>query len=163
VFGKTKKYSVLIADDSEEDSFFMERALRESKHFQVVGSVRNGEEALAYLGGTGVYSDRQLWPFPDLILIDLKMPRLDGFQVLEWLQKQSFPSLKAVVLSGASIAGDIQRVRNLGADAFYAKTLQHAQLIEFVRNLETFLLDSTPLGTGSTPPSEPNNADPGSV
>ncbi|WP_050785932.1 response regulator [Pedosphaera parvula] len=146
-----KKYSVLIADDSEEDSFFMERALRESTRFQVVGSVRDGEEAVAYLGGTGTYSDRQLWPFPDLVLIDLKMPRLDGFQVLEWLQKQNFSSLKAVVLSGASIAGDIQRVRSLGADAFYAKTLQHARLIELVKNLEAFLLD--PTSVGAIPPS----------
>jgi CheY-like chemotaxis protein len=163
VLGKNKKYSVLIADDSEEDSFFMERALRESKRFQVVGSVRNGEEAIAYLSGTGVYADRQLWPFPDLILIDLKMPRLDGFEVLEWLQKQNFPSLKAVVLSGASIAGDIQRLRNLGADAFYAKTLQHAQLIEFVKNLEAFLLDSSPLEKSPMPPSGTSDAGSGSV
>lgn len=157
MLGKTsQKYSVLIADDSEEDSFFMERALRESTRFQVIASVRNGEEAVAYLAGSGPYQDRQLWPFPDVILVDLKMPRLDGFQVLEWLQKQDFPSLKVVVLSGASIAEDVQRVRSLGADAFYAKSLQHAKLIELVRNLESFMLQPLPekIEGGSLPPDD---------
>ena len=57
------------ADDSEEDSFFMERALRQSVRFELVGSVRNGEEAIAYLSGQGQYADRELWPLPQLLLM----------------------------------------------------------------------------------------------
>jgi CheY-like chemotaxis protein len=146
------KYSVLIADDSEEDSFFMERALRQSTRFHVISSVRNGEEAVAYLSGQGAYADRQLWPFPDVLLMDLKMPRLDGFEVLEWLQKNPRPDLKVVVLSGSSIQKDIEKVKALGADAFFAKTLEHAQLIELVAQLEKFLLAAGPHGEVPIPP-----------
>jgi CheY-like chemotaxis protein len=141
-----KKYSVLITDDSEEDSFFMERALREATRFQVVGSVRDGAEAIAYLSGQGAYADRQLWPFPDVLLMDLKMPRLSGFDVLEWLQEQNFPGLKVVILSGSSVAVDVQRVRSLGADAFYEKNEGHAQLIKLIKGLEDLLMASGPNG-----------------
>ncbi|MDB6125767.1 MAG: putative response regulator, CheY [Pedosphaera sp.] len=141
MFGKSnQKHFILIADDSEEDSFFIERALRESTRFQVIGSVRNGEEAIAYLAGQGPYADRQLWPFPHLFLVDLKMPQVDGFKVLEWLRKQNFPSLKVAVLSGSSILADIQKVQSLGVNAFYTKSIEHARLMELVRNLEAFLL-----------------------
>lgn len=148
----SQKCSVLIADDSEEDSFFMERALRQSVRFEVVGSVRNGEEAIAYLSGQGQYADRELWPLPELLLMDLKMPRLNGFEVLEWLQKQNFPGLKVVVLSGSSMAGDIQKVKSLGAGAFYTKSAQNAKLVELVRNLEEFLLNSGPNSEVPIPP-----------
>ncbi|MDB6020109.1 MAG: response regulator with CheY-like receiver domain and winged-helix DNA-binding domain [Pedosphaera sp.] len=139
-----QKYSILIVDDSEEDSFFLERALRQSTRFQVVGAVRDGEEAISYLSGLDQYQDRQLWPIPDVLLMDLKMPRLNGFEVLEWLQKQSFPGLKVVILSGSSMAGDIQRVKALGADAFYTKSAPNSKLVEMVGNLEQFLINSGP-------------------
>jgi CheY-like chemotaxis protein len=146
-----KKYSVLLADDSEEDSFFMERALRQARRFAVVGSVRNGEEAIAYLSGQGLYADRQLWPFPDVLLMDMKMPRVNGFKVLEWLQQQSFPGLKVVILSGSSVAMDVQRVKTMGADAFYAKTAQHAELLKLIEGLEELLMASGPNGEVALP------------
>jgi CheY-like chemotaxis protein len=141
-----KKYFVLVADDSEEDSFFIERALRKSTQFQVVSSVRNGEEAIAYLSGQGQYADRQLWPLPHVLLMDLKMPVLGGFLVLEWLQRRSFPALKVVILSGSSVASDIRKVRALGADAFYAKPAHHTGLSQVVNDLERLLLASGPNG-----------------
>ncbi|MDB6112557.1 MAG: putative response regulator, CheY [Pedosphaera sp.] len=147
-----QKCTVLIADDSEEDSFFIEKALRQSVIFEVVGSVRDGEEAIAYLSGQEQYADRQLWPFPELLLMDLKMPRLNGFEVLEWLRKQSFSGLKVVVLSGSSMAEDIQKVQSLGAVAFYTKSAQHAKLVELVRSLEGFLLNSGPNSEVPIPP-----------
>jgi CheY-like chemotaxis protein len=150
----SKKYHVLIADDSEEDSFFIERALRRATRFQVIASVRNGEEAIAYLAGGGQYADRQLWPFPDVILMDLKMPLLGGIEVLEWLQRQTFPALKVVVLSGSSVAVDIRELRGLGADAFYTKTAEHDRLMELVGNLEELLLSSGPNGEVSIPRSK---------
>lgn len=144
-----EKFSVLIADDSEEDSFFLERALRHSTRFELVGSVRNGEEVIAYFSGEGQYADRQLWPLPDLLLMDLKMPLRSGLEVLEWLKGQRFRDLKVVVLTGSSVAQDIEKVRSLGADAFYTKSLQHAKLIEMVKKLEEFV---TGAGGGNSPP-----------
>jgi CheY-like chemotaxis protein len=150
----SKKYAVLIADDSEDDSFFLERALRQSKHFQVVGAVPDGRDAIAYLAGEGMYADRQLWPLPDVLLVDLHMPDMDGLAVLEWRQQQNFPDLKVVILSGSNIAGDIQKVQKLGADAFYVKSAEHGQLLELIANLEAFLLASGPNGEVQIPLSE---------
>jgi CheY-like chemotaxis protein len=144
-----QKFSVLIADDSEEDSFFLERALRHSTRFELVGSVRNGEEVIAYFSGDGQYADRQLWPLPDLLLMDLKMPLRSGLEVLEWLKGQSFANLKVVVLTGSSVAQDMEKVRSLGADAFYTKSAQHAKLIEMVKGLEEFVVSAS---GGVSPP-----------
>ncbi len=141
-----RKYFVLIADDSEDDSFFFERALRQSRRFTVVGSVRNGEEIIAYLTGQGQYADRQLWPMPDVLMMDLIMPRLSGTAVLEWLHTHQIPGMKTVIISGSALAQDIQRVKELGAAAFYSKSAQHEKLLEMVRNLEEFVMAS-PSGT----------------
>jgi CheY-like chemotaxis protein len=137
---KPRKYSVLVADDSEDDRFFIERALRYSTRLQLVGAVPDGAEAIKYLDGQGVYGDRQLWPFPNLFLLDLKMPLKTGFEVLEWLQKQDFPQFKVVVLSNSALEQDITRVRNLGVEAFHTKSEKFTELLEVIKSLENYLL-----------------------
>src|SRR4051812_44557856 len=94
-----KCYSVLMADDSEDDRLLMRIIFRNHPWLVLAGEVFTGEQVQAYLNGTGIYSNRQKYPFPDVLLLDLKMPGLSGFGVLDWLQEQSFPGLKVVVLS----------------------------------------------------------------
>lgn len=136
------KFSVLIADDSETDRFFYERALCHSTRLQVVGSVRNGAEAIQYLAGSGRFSNRKLWPLPDLLLLDLKMPTKDGFEVLEWLQNgKEAPRVKVVVLSSSPLEQDITRSRRLGVNAFFTKNSELYKLEKLVKELEDFLLN----------------------
>ncbi len=137
---KPKKFSVLVADDSDDDRFFIERALRYSTRLHLVGALPDGAEAIKYLDGQGVYGDRQLWPFPDLFLLDLKMPNKSGFDVLEWLQRQDFPQFKVVVLSSSALEQDIARVRTLGVDAFHTKSSKFTELLDVVKSLENYLL-----------------------
>jgi CheY-like chemotaxis protein len=137
---RPKKYSVLVADDSEDYRFFIERALRYSTRLQLVGAVADGAEAIKYLDGQGVYGDRQLWPFPDLFLLDLKMPLKSGFEVLEWLQKEEFPQFKVVVLTNSALEQDIARVRGLGVEAFHTKSEKFTELLDVVKSLENYLL-----------------------
>ncbi|MDB6064793.1 MAG: response regulator receiver protein, partial [Pedosphaera sp.] len=89
-----EKYRVLLVDDSEADRFFLRRALSDNQKLTIVAEVEDGEEAIRYLGGVGGFSDRQKYPFPDLMLLDLKMPRATGYEVLAWLRTQSFVDLK---------------------------------------------------------------------
>src|ERR1700733_3259652 len=95
-----KKYSVLIADDYDADRFFLKQAINQhAPNLQVVAEVLDGTQVVAYLSGEDQYADRQLHPVPDLLLLDIRMPRMTGLEVLEWLQGQNFARLKIAVLA----------------------------------------------------------------
>ena len=139
------KSLVLIANDSEEDSFFLERALRQSARFHVVGSVRNSGETIAYLCEKGPYADRQLWPFPSVLLMDFHSAA-DRHEVMAWLKQQPGLHLKGTDLSGSPLKQDTRKVKELGAEAFSPNTSQHAELLRLVACLEELLLAAVPLG-----------------
>ncbi|HYV28568.1 MAG TPA: response regulator, partial [Candidatus Eisenbacteria bacterium] len=96
-----EKYLILMVDDSEDDCLFLKMAIDKAERLRFIGSVSDGEELLAYLSGKNDYGDRQRFPLPDLLLLDLKMPRKDGFEVLKWLQSQPFEGMIVVVLSAS--------------------------------------------------------------
>lgn len=134
-----EKYRVLLVDDSEADRFFMRRALKDNGKLAVVAEVEDGEAAMSYLSGKGGFSDRQKYPFPDLMLLDLKMPRATGYEVLAWLQTQSFEDLKVVVLSGSFLPEDIAKTLELGADAYHMKTVVKPEQEIMIRQIEGLL------------------------
>src|SRR4051812_31070214 len=109
--------TILIAEDRDDDVFIIKRGLVRAQieiHLQVV---RDGEEAISYLAGSGKYSDRDAFPLPWLLLLDLKMPRLDGFDVLKWIrQRPDFKSLIVVVLTSSEDIRDVNRAYALGAN-----------------------------------------------
>src|SRR5689334_5646259 len=102
-------YYVLIADDSEADRFLMKTALRQASCLQIIAEVSDGTDAIAYLRGHAEFSDRQKFPLPDLLLLDLKMPLQDGFEVLEWLNEQPCQGLTVVVLTDSMQTEHIKR------------------------------------------------------
>jgi CheY-like chemotaxis protein len=128
-----ENYSVLLVDDSEDDRLFMRRALRDHAKLKVVGEVCDGEEAIAYLEGRAGFCDREKHPFPDVLLLDLKMPRKTGFDVLRWLQTRSFKELVVVVVSGSLLPQDIAQSLALGAHAYHRKSVskdEHAVMFQ---------------------------------
>src|SRR5882672_5158271 len=91
---------ILLADDSEDDEVIFKRVLRLSGLTNPVAVVRNGEEAIAYLKGEGPFADRERFPMPRILMLDLKMPRKDGFEVLQWLRAEAaLKHLLVVVLT----------------------------------------------------------------
>src|SRR4051794_6989344 len=113
---------ILLVEDDINDVFFFERAVKNAAISQAVQIARDGQEAIAYLSGEGAFADREKYPLPCLIVLDLNMPRKNGFEVLEWLQQTPpLDTLPAVILTSSQAERDRQRACDLGAKAYYVK------------------------------------------
>lgn len=114
--------TVLYVEDSEEDYALFRLASKKCGTPFSLQHAPDGEQAIAYLSGADAYGDREVYPFPDLVLLDLKMPRLDGFEVLQWIRgNPATHTLPVVVLAGSSFRADIRRALELGANHYAAK------------------------------------------
>jgi CheY-like chemotaxis protein len=135
--------TILLAEDEEDDVFLMQRALAKLQVPVRMEVVHDGEEVLHYLSGEGPYADRQAFPLPSLLLLDLKMPRKTGLEVLEWLEgRPEFAGLPAVMLTSSLVARDIKRAKNLGAKAYLVKSVRSEELRRLVSEPVAFLAES---------------------
>jgi CheY-like chemotaxis protein len=105
--------------------------------------VTDGQKAIEYLGGEDDYADRNAFPFPGLVILDLKMPGVTGFQVIEWMRKNQRTRLTPIiVLSTSSLPADINRAYQLGANAYMVKPADHRSLEKLLRTIGEFWLAS---------------------
>ena len=136
-----KEYVVLLADDDPNDVFLLQRAFQKTNIANPLRVVRDGEEAMAYLSGQDQYADRQRHPLPVLLLLDLKMPRKSGFEVLRWLRQQAgLKRLPVVVLTSSNQSPDINKAFDLGANSYIVKPGGFDSLVEMVKNLNLYWL-----------------------
>ena len=135
----TEKFLVLMVDDSDDDCLMIQMAMSEAERLRFIGSVPNGEEVMAYMKGAGKYSDRNNFPMPDMMLLDLNMPRKSGFEVLEWLKSQPFDDMVVVVLSGSEKPEDAKKALELGANMYQSKSTNPGKRLELVKVLEQYL------------------------
>src|SRR5438105_2858307 len=113
---------ILVAEDREDDIILIRRAFARARVVNPIHVVRDGEEALAYLKGEGKYGNRREYPLPELLLLDLKMPRMDGFEVLRWVRSQpDLRLLRVVVLTSSEDVRDVNLAYQLGANSFLVK------------------------------------------
>ena len=120
---------ILIVEDREDDLFVIQKAFARAYVSNPVQIVRDGAEAIAYLSGEGKYSNRDEYPLPALVLLDLKMPKVDGFEVLLWIrQREGIRGLPVIVLTSSNQMRDVNRAYELGANSFFVKDMdfQHA-------------------------------------
>lgn len=131
-----RKPVLLVAEDNDFDAQLLERMLERCGNKFHFHRVAHGEAAIDYLAGTGEYANRARHPLPNLLLLDLKMPRKDGFAVLQWrLERGGAVWLPAIVFSSSSLPGDIERAYRLGANAYVVKSTQPQQFERFVHAL----------------------------
>src|SRR4051812_32534922 len=125
---------ILLVEDREDDVLLVQRAFNAAKTDSVIQAVRDGEEAIHYISGIGKYANREEYPVPWLVLLDLKMPRVDGFEVLDWIREQ--PGLKSmivVVLTSSDDLRDVNRAYALGANSFMVKPFDFQNTIELAK------------------------------
>jgi len=131
---KERQDLILLAEDDENDVRLFQMAFERAGLTNPLCVVRNGEECVSYLEGIGVYADRDQYPLPCLLLLDLKMPGRDGFEVLSIIRAHpTLSRLRVVVLTVSHNIDDVNRAYDLGANSFLVKTLD---LRDFVEQLE---------------------------
>src|SRR5262245_5899748 len=125
--------AVLYVEDDDSDIFFVERAWQKVGMAHLLYIVRDGQQAIDYLSGIGDFADRVEYPFPALMLLDLRLPRLSGLELLKRIrQKDTTRALPVVALSSSSLAVDIEQLKALGISDYWVKPSQPRKL-EVVR------------------------------
>lgn len=137
----TTPICILLAEDDENDVLFMELALKKAAVRHPMQVVADGQEAIDYLSGDGKYADRGQFPLPRLLILDLKMPRRTGMDVLRWLKNNPLlECLPKVVLSSSANRRDVERSYRLGANAFLIKPSTLEERSDLVKILDHFWL-----------------------
>jgi len=132
---------ILLAEDNPDDILLTQRAFEKSNILNELIVVKDGEEALDYLLCKGKYKDRNKNNMPELILLDLKMPKLDGLQVLEKIRgNKTLKQLPVVILTTSKEESDIVRSYCLGANSYITKPVDFDQFIEAVKQLGLYWL-----------------------
>jgi CheY-like chemotaxis protein len=132
---------ILVAEDNSDEILLIQRAFRKARIVNPLHFVRDGAEAIAYLSGQLHYANRTEYPLPILLLLDLKMPRKDGFEVLRWVRSQpDLAPLRTVVLTSSLNTNDINQAYRLGANSFLVKPVEFGQLVELSLAIQTYWL-----------------------
>jgi len=133
---KKESLNLLLAEDNPDDVFFFRNAFKKAEVSGMLHAVCDGVEAVAYLKGEAAYHDRASYPFPDVLLLDLNMPRMDGFEVLEWVRTDAKCSRLIVhVLSYSARDADVARAYELHANSYIIKPTRVDELAAFMRAL----------------------------
>ncbi len=134
--------TVLLVDDNEDDVFFMKMACQRTGIPHAFYVVMDGDAAVHYLAGTGIYADRTLHPLPDLVFLDLKLPKRNGHEVLEWIRTQpGLKNLPVVMLTSSLADSDVSRAYELGVTSYLRKLVCPAEFGQGVRVILKYWLE----------------------
>jgi CheY-like chemotaxis protein len=123
-------FTVLLVEDDLNDIFLVKRAFKKAEIPNPLQVVTDGQEVLNYLQGKGKYADRQAYPMPKLIVMDIRMPLQNGFDVLEWIKRdgQALRCIPVVIVSSSEDPHDINRAYALGANAYMIKPVDYIEV-----------------------------------
>lgn len=143
----SQRQTILLVEDSPVDILLMQRAFRNhiftNTSLQIV---RDGDAAVFYLNGDGEYSDRERYPLPAIILLDLKLPRRSGHEVLSWLkQHPQLKRLPVVVLTSSRQTLDVNQAYDLGVNSYLVKPVGFASLSDMMQSFGNYWLNQTEL------------------
>jgi CheY-like chemotaxis protein len=134
--------TILLAEDDENEFLLMKMAFGKVGVENIFRRVKDGEEVIRYLEATDPFSDRQQYPFPCLLLLDLKMPMMGGFEVLEWIRGQPrYQQLIVTILSASTNGDDVAHAYNSNANSYLVKPDTFSALVEMVSKIKSYWLD----------------------
>jgi len=137
----SKPDTILLVEDNEDDAFFMKQALKDAEITNPFQHVEDGQAAIDYLAGTGKYADRQQYPLPMVVFLDLKLPFKTGHEVLQWIRAQpDFQKLVVIVLTSSNEPVDLKRSYQLGANSFVVKPPTPDQLLDLAEAFKLWWL-----------------------
>lgn len=146
---------ILVVDDDENDVLLLQRAFKKAGLASWFRVVTGGEQAINYLSGKGMYADRERYPLPFLMLLDLKMPGTDGFEVLRWARSESdLKQLLIVVLTSSNLQTDVDRAYELGANSYLVKPVEFDEMVHMVQRFQVYWseINRTPTGPRTAVP-----------
>lgn len=133
---------LLIVDDDPADREFVVDSLKIAGVLRPIRTAEHGRQAIDYLSGAGIYSDRKRNPLPCLIITDLKMPLTDGFELLDWVRRTGrMACLPVLMLSGSSQDRDVERAYAMGANGFLVKPVSLTRLADMMAAVKAYWLD----------------------
>lgn len=125
---------ILYAEDDPNDVIIFKMAFRRATLPHDLHFVEDGQQAVDWLSGNGKYADRETFPLPDILILDLKMPKKTGFDVLEWVRnKREFEILQVIILSSSDVPDDVKRAYQLGATTYFVKSASYQDVIQYLR------------------------------
>jgi FOG: CheY-like receiver len=130
---------ILLVEDDPNDVLLIQRAFQKAGLHNSLKVVRNGDQAIEYLSGENSYGDRERFPLPFLLLLDLKMPGTDGFEVLTWARNS--PGLKRlliVVLTSSNLQADVDKAYDLGANSYLVKPVEFDDMVNLIQRFEVY-------------------------
>jgi CheY-like chemotaxis protein len=151
---------ILLVEDREDDILVMQRAFEKAHLTNPVQVVNTGEEAVAYLNGVGKYTNRAEYPLPALILLDLKLPGMDGFELLSWIRRQEgIQAMPVIVLTSSDQIRDVNRAYAMGANSFFVKEMDFREAISFANLLREYWLKKALKPNTTRPARKPKQPD----
>jgi CheY-like chemotaxis protein len=128
---------ILLVEDNPRDVELIQRAFRQARMANPIRVVSDGDQALDYLSGAGLYADRAQYPLPFLVLLDLNLPGISGLEVLQWIRQQAWlEQVRVVILTSSQETLDTDRAFALGADSYLNKPGNFEQLVMLMSGLE---------------------------
>jgi CheY-like chemotaxis protein len=150
---------ILLAEDEEDYVLLIRHAFVQAKVPNPLHVVWNGEEAISYLKGVGKYQNRAEYPLPDLLLLDLKMPRVNGFEVLAWVRQQpGLATLRVLVLTSSDEIRDVNEAYRLGTNSFMVKPMDFEDTTQLSRLINDFWLKASRTPETYRAPAKTNDA-----
>ncbi|MEM6839599.1 MAG: response regulator [Cyanobacteria bacterium P01_C01_bin.120] len=135
------KTNVLLVEDDSNDILFIQRAFRQADIAASIQTVRDGDTAVDYLSGAGEYANRDRYPLPTIILLDLKLPRRSGVEVLEWIKQQPvIRRIPVIILTSSRESMDVDRSYDLGVSSYLVKPVNFNSLLQMFVALNDYWL-----------------------